>query len=107
LITKQDPSRVAGAAHLARDCVDHWLARGYAAGSLSDLHSGTRPAVDMTFLLAMIGTPTQMIILLVVILLLFGSRLPALMRSLGSSMNEFKKGIKEGSEDDQGTTNKT
>jgi len=54
--------------------------------------------------LAMIGTPTQMIIILVVILLLFGSRLPSLMRSLGSSVTEFKKGIKQGDEDNDGVT---
>jgi sec-independent protein translocase protein TatA len=57
--------------------------------------------------LALIGTPTQMIIMLVVILLLFGSRLPALMRSLGSSVNEFKKGIKQGGEDEEGDSQKS
>jgi sec-independent protein translocase protein TatA len=57
--------------------------------------------------LGMIGNPTQMIIFLVVILLLFGSRLPSLMRSLGSSVNEFKKGIKESGEDEKDETSKT
>jgi sec-independent protein translocase protein TatA len=37
-----------------------------------------------------------MLVVLVVILLLFGNRLPDLMRSLGSSVTEFKKGIREG-----------
>jgi sec-independent protein translocase protein TatA len=46
--------------------------------------------------LAMIGAPWQMLVVLVVILLLFGNRLPDLMRSLGSSVTEFKKGIREG-----------
>jgi sec-independent protein translocase protein TatA len=57
--------------------------------------------------LALIGTPTQMLVMLVVVLLLFGSRLPALMRSLGSSVNEFKKGIKQGTDDEEGESQKT
>lgn len=39
--------------------------------------------------------PWQIIIVLLVVLLLFGSRLPALARSLGQSLTEFKKGVKE------------
>ena len=50
-------------------------------------------------LLALIGSPWQMLILVVIVLLLFGSRLPQTMRSLGKSVNEFKKGIREGEED--------
>ena len=37
----------------------------------------------------------QMMIVLLIVLVLFGNRLPGVMRSLGSSMNEFKKGISE------------
>lgn len=50
-------------------------------------------------LLALVGSPWQMLILIVIVLLLFGSRLPQTMRSLGKSVNEFKKGIREGEED--------
>jgi sec-independent protein translocase protein TatA len=57
--------------------------------------------------LALIGAPWQMVVILVVVLLLFGSRLPSLMRSLGSSVNEFKKGIKQGTEDENGDSQKT
>ena len=57
--------------------------------------------------LALIGAPWQMVVILVVVLLLFGSRLPSLMRSLGSSVNEFKKGIKQGSDDESGDSQKT
>jgi TatA/E family protein of Tat protein translocase len=40
---------------------------------------------------------TELIIVLVIILVLFGStKLPALARGLGSSVSEFKKGVKEG-----------
>lgn len=39
--------------------------------------------------------PWQILIVLLVVLLLFGNRLPALARSLGSSLVEFKKGVKE------------
>jgi sec-independent protein translocase protein TatA len=38
--------------------------------------------------------PQELLILLVICLLLFGSsRLPSLMRSLGASAREFKKGV--------------
>ena len=40
---------------------------------------------------------TELIIILVILLLLFGSsRLPSLARGMGKSINEFKKGISEG-----------
>jgi len=55
----------------------------------------------MSPLFANILGPTQWIIILVIILLLFGAnRLPDLMRSLGRSVTEFKKGIGEGGNDD-------
>ncbi len=38
---------------------------------------------------------TELIIILVVLLLLFGARLPNVMRSLGKSVTEFKKGMNE------------
>jgi sec-independent protein translocase protein TatA len=41
-----------------------------------------------------LGT-TELIVILVVMLLLFGSRLPNIMRSLGKSVTEFKKGMNE------------
>ncbi len=58
----------------------------------------------VTFLLAMslalpsctLGAPEIMIIALVVLLLFGGSRLPKLMRGMGSGVHEFKKGLKEG-----------
>lgn len=36
-------------------------------------------------------------------LLLFGNRLPGTARSLGQSFSAFKKGLKEGSEDEEGS----
>lgn len=56
-------------------------------------------------LFAIIGMPgpTEMIIVLVICLLLFGgSRLPSLMRNLGASAREFQKGVKEGTDEDEG-----
>jgi sec-independent protein translocase protein TatA len=45
---------------------------------------------------------TELIIILVVVLLLFGStRLPKLARSLGQASKEFKQGIAEGTKDDE------
>ena len=43
--------------------------------------------------------PWEMIIVGMVCLLIFGNRLPSVMRSLGKSVTEFKKGI-SGIEDD-------
>jgi sec-independent protein translocase protein TatA len=53
-------------------------------------------------LLGRIGT-TEIILIVVVILVLFGaSRIPKLMRSLGSGVREFKKGAKGELEDEGG-----
>ena len=49
----------------------------------------------------------QLLIVLVVVLLLFGNRLPSLARSLGQSLNEFKRGMKEiEDKSDEGTDKK-
>ena len=37
----------------------------------------------------------ELTIVVLVVLLLFGNRLPSVMRSLGSSVTEFKKGVQE------------
>ena len=52
----------------------------------------------MTNLLALGGlSPMELIIIVAVIVLLFGSsKIPQLMRGVGSGINEFKKGLKEG-----------
>ena len=47
-----------------------------------------------------LGTQELMIILVIALVLFGGSKLPELARSLGKSMNEFKKGIAEGSTDE-------
>ncbi len=38
----------------------------------------------------------EWIVILVVVLLLFGHRLPGMARSLGSGITEFKRGLKDG-----------
>jgi sec-independent protein translocase protein TatA len=46
--------------------------------------------------------PTELIIILAIVLLLFGSKkLPNLARSLGKSSKEFKKGMAEGAGEDE------
>ena len=46
-------------------------------------------------------SPWEIAIVVGVLLLLFGAhKIPALMRSLGSGMTEFKRGIKEGERGD-------
>lgn len=38
----------------------------------------------------------ELIAILAVVLLLFGNRIPGMMRSLGSGITEFKRGLKDG-----------
>ncbi len=46
----------------------------------------------------------EWLVILIIALLLFGSRLPSMMRGLGGSIKEFKKGMDEG--DDKTKTDK-
>jgi sec-independent protein translocase protein TatA len=48
-----------------------------------------------------LGTQELMIILVIALVLFGGQKLPELARSLGKSMNEFKKGVAEGSAGDE------
>jgi sec-independent protein translocase protein TatA len=47
-----------------------------------------------------LGAPELIIILLIVMLIFGGSKLPKLARSLGESSKEFRKGLSEGSAGD-------
>ena len=59
-----------------------------------------------TILLGMIG-PWQIALIVALALLLFGGKkIPQLMRGLGSGINEFKKGMKEGAEGEVKPENK-
>ncbi|MBX9787718.1 MAG: twin-arginine translocase TatA/TatE family subunit [Pirellulales bacterium] len=49
---------------------------------------------------------TELLVIGVVILLLFGNRLPSVMRSLGLGITEFKKGIQGVEEDSESETRK-
>jgi sec-independent protein translocase protein TatA len=40
-------------------------------------------------------SPLGLIVILVIALLVFGSRLPEVARSMGRAMNEFKRGLKD------------
>ena len=51
------------------------------------------------FAYGMFSSPTTLIIIAAIAFLLFGNRLPSVMRSLGRSVTEFKKGV-AGIEDD-------
>lgn len=53
----------------------------------------------MTFAFISPG-PYQLLILAVIVLLLFGHRLPETMRNLGKGMTEFKRGMKDGERDE-------
>lgn len=55
--------------------------------------------MNFTIVLFALG-PTEIILILVVVLLLFGGRkIPELMRGLGQGMKEFKKASKAGDDD--------
>jgi sec-independent protein translocase protein TatA len=55
----------------------------------------------------MFGSSIQWVIVLVIGLLLFGRRLPEIMRGLGGSIREFKKGIDEGGNANANANNST
>ncbi|MEM9368744.1 MAG: twin-arginine translocase TatA/TatE family subunit [Planctomycetota bacterium] len=46
------------------------------------------------------GLPEMLIVMLIVLVLFGGAKLPSLMRNLGRSANEFKRGMAESTEDD-------
>lgn len=54
-----------------------------------------------------LGAPELLIILLVVLLLFGGAKLPKLARSLGQAQKEFKEGIAEGSRTDDESKGQT
>lgn len=49
--------------------------------------------------LAIVENPLTLIVVLFIAILLFGNKLPSVARSLGSSVSEFKKGMREGESD--------
>ncbi len=55
---------------------------------------------------AFIGLPgqTEWIIILIIALLIFGKRLPSVMRSMGQSLRQFKKGMEDLDADDDADT---
>ncbi|MDR1385809.1 MAG: twin-arginine translocase TatA/TatE family subunit [Planctomycetaceae bacterium] len=55
--------------------------------------------MSLLFANPLFNSPMTMIIVAAVAFLLFGNRLPSVMRSLGRSVTEFKKGV-AGIEDD-------
>jgi sec-independent protein translocase protein TatA len=48
-----------------------------------------------------LGAPELLIVLLVVLLLFGTTKLPKLARSMGQAQNEFKRGLSEGSKNDE------
>jgi len=46
-------------------------------------------------------SPVEFLVIGAVVLLLFGSKLPTAARSLGKSLNEFKKGVAEGAHESE------
>ncbi|MDD3875707.1 MAG: twin-arginine translocase TatA/TatE family subunit [Bacteroidales bacterium] len=62
--------------------------------------------MSWNFILSMIG-PTEVIVVLIVVLLLFGGKkIPELMRGLGKGMKEFKDASRGITEDDENDSKK-
>lgn len=53
------------------------------------------------------GAPELMIVLLIALVLFGGAKLPSLMRNLGKSANEFKRGMAETADDTDDAANKS
>lgn len=53
------------------------------------------------------GMPEMLIVLFLALLLFGGAKLPGLMRNLGKSANEFKRGMSETADDDELSDNKS
>lgn len=53
------------------------------------------------------GMPEMVIVLFLALLLFGGAKLPSLMRNLGKSANEFKRGMSETGDDDEVSDNKS
>lgn len=66
-----------------------------AAGALAFAASvGDDPAKPKAYCMLAFVNHWELIVLVVIVLLLFGNRIPGMMRSLGSGITEFKKGLK-------------
>lgn len=62
-----------------------------------------QPHSTMLALFGSLGTP-ELLVIALVMLLLFGSRLPEVMRSMGRGVVEFKKGLKDTQEEVERST---
>ena len=58
-------------------------------------------------MLAFLEGPELIIVLVIVLLVFGGSQLPKLARSLGQAQKEFKKGLDQGTRDDDEVDKKT
>ncbi len=69
-----------------------------------EIHSHLLARAGELPLMAMFGVGyTELIVVMVIVLVLFGHRLPSVMRSMGRGIKEFKEGINDDSsvEDDE------
>lgn len=56
----------------------------------------------MNILASLFERPESLLLILLILVILFGStKIPQLARSLGRSVSEFKKGVREGEDDEK------
>ncbi|MGA1619728.1 MAG: Sec-independent protein translocase subunit TatA/TatB [Pirellulales bacterium] len=76
------------------------MSRLYCTPSPGIRQTSASPDRKVTIMLGFMGLGTvELIVVAVVILLLFGARLPRVMRSLGEGIVEFKRGINAGDDE--------
>lgn len=81
--------------------MSRWLAPGAAEPILVPPRPETRP-LPVTPPLAWVPSGTELLVILAVLLIFFGNRVPGVARSLGKGVTEFKAGLKEGGDESDG-----